>query len=112
MKTLLIALLAFALVGCEDEVSWHERTVPTTQAEHDAIAKHVETILSTNLPKELSGDDQDLEDVIEAAHREARNSLCRPTMWEWRGEGGLSAKGGFTGRWRYVEQTLTEGGSK
>lgn len=61
------------------------------------IKQHVETVLASFAPTHLSGDDQDLEDIIIEAHREARNSFCRPTLWEY-------DTNEYTGRWKYTEQ--------
>lgn len=101
-----IAALAAAtlLCGCgRPKPSWTERREPTTDAERKAVAEHVERILSAT-PTTLSGRDQDWDDAIAEAHQQARISLCRPTLWEWQGNGFLEGGGEYTGRWKYAEE--------
>lgn len=95
MKTLPILTLAVTLCSCDNQ--WVERRIPTTEEERQMVKQHVEAIIPDMLPETLGGSDQDLEDIVIEAHNEARNSFCRPTMWEHDGSG-------FTGRWRYSEQ--------
>lgn len=100
-----MAALAAAtlLCGCgRPEPIWTERRVPTTDAERQAVAEHVERILAST-PKSLGGHDQDWDDAIAEAHRQARASLCRPTLWEWQGDSFLGG-GEYTGRWKYAEE--------
>jgi hypothetical protein len=101
MNRLLTVICAALLCSCGGKsTTWRERNVPTTDEEREMIRAHVETILA-GWPDHLSGDDQDLEDLIESAHQEARDSFCRPTMWEYEDS---FAELKPTGRWRYVEQ--------
>jgi len=105
MKAIL-PLLAILLVGCE-RTTWVERHDPTTDVERKAVAEHAERILSAT-PKSLNGHDQDWDDAIAQAHRDAARYLCRPTLWEWY-DGGLFKPGfGLTGRWKYMDQPPTE----
>ena len=102
MKMLILIISSTLLVGCGHR-EWILRHEPTTDAERKAITEHVEKILSAT-PKTLSGHDQDWDDAILAAHREAENTLCRPTMWEYINGGMFGPFSGFTGRWKYTEQ--------
>lgn len=98
-KQAIIGLLASVIMcGCGVyEPQWVLRHEPTTDAERKAVAEHVERILAAT-PKTLSGNDQDWDDAIRAAHANAKETLCRPTLWEW-------VPREFTGRWKYVEET-------
>jgi len=100
-KALAIAAASILLASCDDiRTTWIERQIPTTDKERQAVAQHVEAIIPSMLPESLGGDDQDLEDIINEAHNEARKSFCRPTIWELNGNH-------YTGRWKYSEQ-ITE----
>lgn len=90
------AVFLALLCGC-DRTAWIERRIPTTDAERKMVKEHVEAIIPDILPETLSGDDQDLEDIVIEAHTEARNSFCRPTLWEWKNDE-------YTGRWKYSEE--------
>jgi hypothetical protein len=100
MRFILVLSVLF-LTGCADHAPcWVvRRGVPTTEAERKAITEHVEKILAAT-PRALSGHDQDWDDAIKEAHKQARETLCRVTMWEivydgvWRD----------TGRWRYADE--------
>lgn len=59
------------------------------------IKEHVEKIVSGLGLSSVSGDDQDLEDVVVEAHYQARRSFCRPTLWE------TEMNGHQTGNWKY-----------
>ena len=98
-------LFCLLLVGCGG-TSWQERIVPTTDAERQAIAQHVERVLDT--PYVMSGDDQDWEDVVDSTYREATILFVRKTYWEWYCAGMFDYKAtGYTGRWRYADETET-----
>jgi hypothetical protein len=90
-NALALCILAAVCVGCG--ASWTERREPTTDAERKAVAEHVQKILAVT-PSTLGGHDQDWDDAIAEAHRQARATLCRPTLWEWDGNN-------YTGRWKY-----------
>ena len=90
---ILILPIALLLCGCEPD--WILRNEPTTDAERKAVVEHVERIIGAT-PKTLSGHDQDWDDAIAEAHRQARKSLCRPTMWEYSQH--------YTGRWKYTTE--------
>ena len=99
----LIYVALIAAAGCgEPQSRWYERHEPTTDAEREAVARHVEAMLSAT-PKVLSGHDQDWDDAIVAAHREAKETLCRPTLWERRYNSRFDDVGEMTGRWRYAK---------
>ena len=103
-----VSLIGFCLllVGCSNAV-WKERSVPTTDAERQAIAQHVERVLDT--PYVMSGDDQDWEDVVDSTYREATILFVRKTYWEWYSAGMFDYKAtGYTGRWRYADETETK----
>lgn len=104
MKLLATLCAGLMLCGCGSRTVWIERYEPTTDAERQAIAQHVECIL-TPPPTTLSGHDQDWELAIAQAHAEARHSLCRSTYWEWQVDSFLDGGNGrFTGKWRYAEE--------
>lgn len=101
-KLLLIAsLLVFS--GCAKTL-WVERCVPTTEAERKAITEHVEKILAAT-PRTLSGHDQDWDDAISEAHRQARQTVCPLTYWEYKANGFPEGGGEYTGRWRVAQAT-------
>jgi hypothetical protein len=89
-----------ALSGCKGDTCWMLQREPTTDAERAAVAAHVEKLLAAT-PQSLAGDDQDWDDAIHAAHRQARESLCRPTLWQFENDG---IRWVPTGRWRYVDE--------
>lgn len=100
----LVMLVIICLTsGCADRIYWHERREPTTEAEGKAVAEHVEKVMS-HTKLHLSGNDQDWDDVIAQAHKSAKETICRPTMWEWKVEGFPRGGYGWTGRWKYSEQ--------
>lgn len=82
------------LTGCEPR--WIERYEPTTQAERVAVLAHAEKILAAT-PHTLSGHDQDWDDAITEAHRQARRVVCVPTYWE-------IVETNATGRYRYAQE--------
>jgi hypothetical protein len=89
--------LALLLCGCEEKRWWVVRNEPTTDAERQAVAEQVARILSS-APATLSGHDQDWDDAIRQATESAKESLCKPTLWEC---GDFRV---WTGRWRYLEE--------
>jgi hypothetical protein len=93
----LIIITAMFLVGCQRDNYWKVDYVPTTDAERQAIVKHVEKII-TPPPSSLSGD-PDWQESIESAYQEARVIFCKPTLWEY--DGNSFAK---TGRWKYLDE--------
>ncbi len=89
---------AFLLTACGPEKTyWVVRTEPTTEAEHRAVAEQVAKIMAA-APRTLSGNDQDWDDAIKAATVSAKETICRPTIWEHHGYGV------WTGQWRYVSE--------
>lgn len=79
----LVGLLALLLCGCGGSYTeWRVREVPTTDAERERLARFVENCAVR--PAELAGDDQDIEDVIAAAHAVGVQIICEPTLWELR----------------------------
>lgn len=89
------------LSGCgesEDKLHWTVRREPMTEAECRAVSDQVVRIMAST-PKTLSGHDQDWDDAIKAATASAKETLCRPTLWESRNYGRL------TGKWRYLDET-------
>lgn len=102
-KLTLFVLICFGLLclgGCEPTETWVLKHEPTTPEERKAVAEHVEKILIA-LPNKVSGDDQDLEDITEATYLEARKSICRPTLWQFK-------NGNYTGVFKYVEEQKLE----
>ncbi len=96
------------LTACSDTYDWHLRRQPMTPEESVAAAQHVQAVLG-NVPESLSGFDQDWDDAIAAAHREAKELFCRPTLWEWRSAGFPRTDSSYTGRWRYFDEKPTAG---
>src|SRR5690349_5823829 len=75
-RTTIAALALAALTGCsERSVIWIERQEPTTDAERQAVAKHVESVLSHH--PYVVQDDQDWEDTVNAVYHRATEALCR-----------------------------------
>lgn len=99
IKLLPVTLVSLALIACDESSStyWQERHTPTTDTERQMIKEHVERICAS-WPKQFGDDDPDLEDVVESAHKEARESFCRPTIWEIRRDT-MQA----TGKWHYSD---------
>lgn len=106
MRILILIASSALLVGCGHR-EWILKHEPTTDAERKAVAEHVEKILSAT-PKTLSGHDQDWDDAIAMAHRQAVEYLCRPTLWEYFNGGMFGPIGGYTGRWKYTEQVTNQ----
>lgn len=97
-KLLLAALAALLLAGCSNPAErtyWHLRHEPSTDAERRAVAEQVVKIMQSN-PSSLAGAWTGWDDAINAATRSAKETLCKPTMWE-------QMDGYRTGRWRYAE---------
>lgn len=97
-----LPFLLLLLCGC-DKLSgpvWIERQVPITEEQRRAMAAHVECVASC-LPSSVSGDDQDLEDVIHAAQSGAARIFCPITYWERAPLSGGNWE--YTGRWRYAQ---------
>ena len=108
MKTnsILFLLVAILLAGCAPTYEWRLKNEPTTDAERRACAEHVEKVLAAT-PHSLAGHDQDWDDAIRAAENEARQTLCRPTLWEWKEYNVFSPHAEWTGRWKYFDQQPT-----
>lgn len=104
---LLLLLPVLALAGCADRSYWHERHEPTTDAERQAVTAHVEKLLAAT-PRTLSGNDQDWDDAIAEASRQARFTLCRPTFWEYRVEGFMGSNAYYSGKWRYADAAASK----
>ena len=96
MKICVIFALCFVWCGCTEQVYWSVRNEPTTEAERVAVAEQVKKIMAAT-PRTMSGHDQDWDDAIAAATRSAKETLCRPTLWEH-----LSYQR-WTGKWRYLD---------
>jgi hypothetical protein len=99
----LLLWLVLIFAGCA-RTEWIERREPTTEAERKAVAEQAEKILAAT-PRVLSGRDQDWDDAIAEAYRQARQTSVRLTYWEWEGNGFPEGGGTFTGRWRYANNT-------
>ena len=115
MKRLLFLLPLVALVGCVKPITqWGHPTrydAPLSLEQQRLIADHVQKILAAT-PRSLAGDDQDWDDAIEQAHREARSLYSPLVQFEYHRDGGFFlTTGSFTqtGRWRYVAQPSVEG---
>jgi hypothetical protein len=96
ISTVIFILFISGCVGQPQE-TWVLKNVPTTPEEQKAVADHVNKVLSA-FPSKVSGDDQDLEDVVEATYARACQVLCRPSLWKYN-----CYNGQFTGEWKYVE---------
>lgn len=100
-KTTLLAVLAlYSLTSCDDtsgKTYWHVRYEPTTPEEQRAVDEQVKAIMAKT-PSTLSGDTQDWQRAIEAATKSAKESLCKPTVWE------SYAFGRWTGKWKRMEE--------
>jgi len=99
MKRLTI-IASLLLCSCRDENGgaryWHVRYEPTTPEEQRAVAEQVKAIMAST-PLTLAGDSQNWQEAIEAATRSAKESLCKPTLWE------SHAFGRWTGTWKHLE---------
>jgi hypothetical protein len=88
---------ALLLTSCDEpKTYWSIRYEPTTDAERQAVAEQVRQIMAAT-PSTLSGFEQDWDKAIEAATKSAKETLCRPTLWEHPGFGN------WTGRWKHLE---------
>lgn len=88
----------FGLCSCEDssKTYWHVRYEPTTTEEQQAVAEQVKNIMAKT-PTTLSGDRQNWQQAIEAATKSAKESLCKPTLWE------SYPFGRWTGKWKRLD---------
>lgn len=92
-------VVALTLCSCSDENGrkyWHLRYEPTTPEEQKAVAEQVKAIMA-GTPMTLSGDDQNWQEAIEAATKSAKESLCKPTLWE------SYSFGRWTGKWKHLD---------
>jgi SOS-response transcriptional repressor LexA len=95
----LVLFAALTLCSCEESSTyWHVRYEPTTPEEQKAVAEQVKAIMA-GTPTTLSGDKQNWQQAIEAATKSAKESLCKPTLWE------SYAFGRWTGKWKHLEPT-------
>lgn len=92
----MIVTAGFLASGCYPRAYWRESYEPMTDAERKAVAEHAEKILAAT-PRTLAGDDQDWDDAISEAHNQARRTVCRPVLREYRDYEP-------TGRWRYADE--------
>lgn len=99
MRIIAIIVL-LTLCGCSETV-WIERRVPITDEHRKSIVGHVESVTKC-LPQSISGDDQDLEYVINAAYDGGTRAICPITYWEYHANGFPEGGGEFTGKWRYA----------
>lgn len=99
MKRLIfIFALLLSMIGCSPDIQWVLEYHPVTQAERDAVARHVEAaIVATKNDMLISGSDQDWDDYAAVVYRNALATNCIPRMFEYRGVE-------RTGRWKYVEE--------
>ena len=92
-------VVAFTPCSCSDEDGrkyWHVRYEPTTPEEQKAVAEQVKAIM-VGTPTTLSGDTQNWQEAIEAATKSAKETLCKPTLWE------SYAFGRWTGKWKHLD---------
>lgn len=92
-------VVALTLCSCSDEDGrkyWHVRYEPTTPEEQKAVAEQVKAIMA-GTPTTLSGDRQNWQQAIEAATKSAKESLCKPTLWE------SYSFGRWTGKWKHLD---------
>lgn len=95
-----VVIASLLLGSCHDEGGgaryWHVRYEPTTPEEKQAVAEQVKAIMAAT-PLTLAGDSQNWQEAIEAATQSAKESLCKPTLWE------SYAFGRWTGTWKHLE---------
>lgn len=104
MKHSIIILLTALLCGCGGHYEWIEHRQPMTDEERCATAAH-ELAIIAHTPTTLSGNDQDWDDAIKAAHDVAQKTWCKPRLFEWYACGVIDPRSsGYTGRWKEVEQ--------
>jgi len=84
-----MALLSFLLIGCES--NWYIRNLPETDSERKCVER-VQLKLISNTPKSLAGHDQDWDDAINAAHRVAVDTCCKPRLYEFASGGIMTGK--------------------
>lgn len=111
MKTKQILILSLAPIGAgcvKTETYWGAPSswdAPLTTQQKQQVADHAAKILAAT-PRSLAGDDQDWDDAIQQAHREAKAIYSPLVQFEYHREGGFFLTASFaekTGRWRYVE---------
>lgn len=73
-----LPVLCFLLVSC---TQWYPERRPETDEERQAVA-HLEERLIKQVPRVLSGSDQDWDDVIKTAHIVAIDTLCKTRLYE------------------------------
>lgn len=106
-KLSLILVSCVLLTGCGRRVVWNERYEPVSNEDRKQILDHAEKILAAT-PRSLAGDDQDWDDAIKEAHRQAKAIVCKPTFWEYDYPIGAYEVGRYTGRWKYADQIPTQ----
>lgn len=85
MKTSVITLLLAAVLlfaGCSNKIRWIEERELVNDSARQAAAQHAEKILGAT-PTTLSGHDQDWDDAIAEAEKQARNLFARRMLREW-----------------------------
>lgn len=105
LPILLAVVLLFS--GCAKKVRWIERREPVTDEQRRAIADHAARIIAST-PHTLAGHDQDWDDAIKEAHRQATYIFCPLTLWEYEYSAAPGSIDGFTGRWKYAEPLKSE----
>jgi uncharacterized lipoprotein YajG len=80
MKKLFCIIALIMLTGCSNY--WTLEYIPVTEEERQAVAKLELEILATVKVQSLAGHDQDWDDTIQMAHREACKTMVKPRLWE------------------------------
>ena len=77
-----MALLSFLFIGCNSS-NWHPQRKVETESERKCVMQE-ERALLRNVPRTLSGHDQDWDDAIKAAHEAAIQTCCATRIYEYR----------------------------
>jgi hypothetical protein len=106
-KIILLLTACLLLGGCMPTPAnqWVARYTPTTDAERKAVAEHVERVMAST-PRTLAGHDQDWDDALKMAYNQARQTLCRETLWERAYIAEYTWED--TGHWRYADDGKVE----
>jgi hypothetical protein len=97
-SSVLLCGLILLLCGCEN--TWHPKRQIETPEERRCVVEQEARIMS-NVPKTLSGHDQDWDDAIKAAHNVAVESCCKTRQYEY--DRAMFSHIFWTGRMREVQ---------
>ncbi len=82
-------IIMLLINGCT-ESHWSPHRKIETKEERACVMKEERTLLR-NVPRTLSGHDQDWDDAIKAAHEAAIDTCCATRLYEW--ESGFNGRG-------------------